>query len=166
MNPPGLSCQRIGQEPKLGRADFHVRPGMGLRWNSALASSAHFRGICLRAILVLVVLMVFHAVESVLSQPFRPRDISPDFSAVNRATGQPVHLSDFEGRVIVLIWLTRSCSVCAFKVSEMETEVQRFYGRFGFSCDVLSAVRNRRRIQSQGERHCLDVWEFLFALSG
>ena len=64
----------------------------------------------LRALItVLAVLMLGATARAAV---YKVGDPIENFSLVNRATGKPVQLTDFEGKIVVLDWFAWWCPYC------------------------------------------------------
>ncbi len=58
---------------------------------------------------------------------YRPGDIVEDFSLVNRATGQPMRLTDFEGRIVILDWFAWWCPFCQAAAPQLRSGIKDYY---------------------------------------
>ena len=54
-------------------------------------------------------------------------EVVRDFSVVDRATGRPLRLSDFAGRIIVLDFFAQWCGPCRPASADLERNVRQYY---------------------------------------
>lgn len=54
-----------------------------------------------------------------------------NFTAYNHATGAPVQLTDFAGKVVVLDYFAYWCGWCALDCPQTETDIQQYYAALG-----------------------------------
>lgn len=68
---------------------------------------------------------------SVLGQRYQPGDIVADFTLTDRATRQPLRLSDFEGQILFLEWFAWWCPFCQAAAPQVEAGIVRHYASLG-----------------------------------
>lgn len=69
--------------------------------------------------------------------------IARNFTLTNRATGQPLNLTDFAGKVLVLDFFAYWCGTCQSSSPDVETNIQEYYATrggnaFGVPVQVLA----------------------------
>jgi thiol-disulfide isomerase/thioredoxin/subtilisin-like proprotein convertase family protein len=63
--------------------------------------------------------------------------IARNFTLTNRATGQPLNLTDFAGQILVLDFFAYWCGPCRDAAPDVETNIQQYYAaRGGNACGV------------------------------
>lgn len=58
---------------------------------------------------------------------YRVGDVVENFSLVNRATGQPMQLTDFAGKIVVLEWFAWWCPFCQAAAPQVRDGVAKHY---------------------------------------
>ncbi len=64
------------------------------------------------------------------AQPFSTGEISPNFTLPNRS-GEPIQLTDFEGKIVVLDFFAFWCAPCSVSSPDIEERIQKHYERIG-----------------------------------
>ncbi|MDQ8180156.1 redoxin domain-containing protein [Pelagicoccus sp. SDUM812005] len=77
--------------------------------------------------LALFALIACSLAPAVSAQRYSLGDIVEDFSLVDRATNQPVSLSDFEGKIVFLEWFAYWCPFCQAAAEQIETGIVGYY---------------------------------------
>ena len=62
-----------------------------------------------------------------MAQRYAEGDIVENFTLINRATGEPVSLYDFEGKVIFLEWFAYWCPFCQAAAAEIGPNLIEYY---------------------------------------
>jgi thiol-disulfide isomerase/thioredoxin len=62
---------------------------------------------------------------------YRAGDTVQNFSLVNRATGNPVQLTDFGGKIVVLDWFAWWCPFCQAAAPQLYTGIDEWYATRG-----------------------------------
>jgi peroxiredoxin len=78
-------------------------------------------------------------------------DTVENFSLVNRATGQPMQLADFAGRIVVLEWFAWWCPFCQAAAPQVRDGVGLHYKSRGGNPDGLEVVHVGVNLQSGQE---------------
>jgi thiol-disulfide isomerase/thioredoxin len=63
--------------------------------------------------------------------PYQVGDLVENFSLVNRATGQPVQLTDFAGQIVLLDWFAWWCPFCQAAAPQLLTGIDEWYDSRG-----------------------------------
>lgn len=58
---------------------------------------------------------------------YKAGDIVEDFTLTDRATGMPVRLSDYSGKIVFLEWFAHWCPFCVAAAPQVETGVVQYY---------------------------------------
>ena len=74
--------------------------------------------------LALLALPVFRLEAATI---YRPGDIAENFGLVNRATRQPMRLSDFAGKIVVLDWFAWWCPFCQAAAPQLYSGIDQYY---------------------------------------
>ena len=82
---------------------------------------------------------------------YRAGDIVEDFTLVNRATGQPMRLSDFAGRIVVLDWFAWWCPFCQAAAPQLRSGVRDHYETRGGNPAGIPVVHVGVNLQSGQE---------------
>lgn len=89
------SVQRLGRKKAVPDFEKSVTPSRVRPWGTSLRVG----------LLALWIGLAGCVSKDILAQStYREGDIIEDFTLVNRATGEPLRLSDFEGNIIFLEW--------------------------------------------------------------
>ena len=81
----------------------------------------------LSSLLVALLLAGFLAPTTSAQQQYRVGDIVEDFELIDRATNQPVKLSELEGHIIFLEWFTWWCPFCRAAAAEIGPGIATYY---------------------------------------
>ncbi|MDB4385373.1 hypothetical protein N9Z12_04920 [Opitutaceae bacterium] len=81
----------------------------------------------LPSLLVTLLLAGFLAHTTFAQQQYRVGDIVEDFELIDRATNQPVKLSELEGNIIFLEWFAWWCPFCRAAAAEIGPDIATYY---------------------------------------
>ena len=71
-----------------------------------------------------------------------------DFTLTNRATGQPIRLSDYAGKIVLIEWFAHWCPFCRAAAPEIETEIVEYYQTRGGTAEGVPVVKLGVNIQA------------------
>ncbi|MBL9135757.1 MAG: redoxin domain-containing protein [Verrucomicrobiales bacterium] len=98
---------------------------------------------------------------------YRPGDVVDNFTLVNRATRQPVRLSDLEGKIVFLEWFAWWCPYCQAAAPQVEAGIVEWYTRRGGNpagIPVLHVAVNLQPGQEAQTQNFVDRAGFEFVL--
>jgi len=81
----------------------------------------------IRNSLPLFVGLFLHFSNGAHSAAYRVGDVVENFTLINRATGQPMALSDFAGKIVVLDWFAWWCPFCQAAAPQLLSGVHQHY---------------------------------------
>jgi len=118
---------------------------MGLGWNMAITPISQSK-INLRLVVVVagilsaIAIFIIYALVGASSAPATTNigDVAPDFSTIT-PTGEPIRLSDFRGKVVLLNFWATWCGPCRIEMPLFE----RLYAQTDQNNIVILAVNNR-----------------------
>jgi thiol-disulfide isomerase/thioredoxin len=82
---------------------------------------------------------------------YKPGDIAENFSLINRATRQPVQLSDFAGKIVVLDWFAWWCPFCQAAAPQLYSGIDEYYATEGGNPGGIPVVHVGVNLQSGQE---------------
>lgn len=82
---------------------------------------------------------------------YKPGDIADNFTLVNRATGQPMQLADFAGKIVVLDWFAWWCPFCQAAAPQLYSGVDQHYATRGGNPAGIPVVHVGVNLQSGQE---------------
>lgn len=82
---------------------------------------------------------------------YRVGDTVEDFSLVNRATGQPMRLSEFAGRIVVLDWFAWWCPFCQAAAPQLLSGIKDHYETRGGNPAGIPVIHVGVNLQSGQE---------------
>lgn len=89
--------------------------------------------------------------STAFSQRYVAGDIVENFSLIDRATGQPVSLSDFEGSIIFLEWFAYWCPFCQAAAEDIESGIVGYYENRGGNVNGVPVVHIGINLQGDAE---------------
>ncbi|MBK1879444.1 immunoglobulin domain-containing protein [Pelagicoccus mobilis] len=78
-----------------------------------------------------ILLCILSTSTSLWGQRYQVGDIVENFTLTNRATNEPVSLSDFEGKVVFLEWFAYWCPFCQAAAKQVKQGIVDHYGGGG-----------------------------------
>ena len=81
------------------------------------------------------------ASSSISAQIYKVGDVVSNFTYSDRATGQPVKLTDFEGKIVLIEWFAYWCPFCRAAAPEIEREVIQYYKSQGGTPEGVAVVK-------------------------
>ncbi|EDY82282.1 antioxidant, AhpC/TSA family [Verrucomicrobiia bacterium DG1235] len=78
-------------------------------------------------LLLTLLLSLFTLSPSLSAQRYVAGDIVENFTLTDRATGEPVSLSDFEGKIVFLEWFAYWCPFCQAAADQTESGIVSYY---------------------------------------
>lgn len=81
------------------------------------------------------------ASSSLSAQVYKVGDVVSNFAYTDRATGQPVTLTDFEGKIVLIEWFAYWCPFCRAAAPEIEREVIQHYKSQGGTPEGVAVVK-------------------------
>jgi thiol-disulfide isomerase/thioredoxin len=87
----------------------------------------------------------------VLGQRYQPGDVVQDFTLTDRATRQPLRLSDFEGKIVFLEWFAWWCPFCQAAAPQVEAGIVQHYASRGGNPAGIPVVHVAVNLQANQE---------------
>lgn len=91
------------------------------------------------------------AAVSAGAQQYSVGQVVTNFSLINRANGQPVQLTDFAGKIVVLDWFAWWCPFCQAAAPQLLTGIDQHYTPRGGNPDGIPVVHIGVNLQSSQE---------------
>jgi len=79
----------------------------------------------------LVMLSLAVLANTAHGQYYQPGDVVQNFSMINRATGLPMQLRDFAGKIILLDWFAWWCTYCQADAPALKSQIDDYYAARG-----------------------------------
>ncbi len=103
-----------------------------------------------------------------MAQRYAEGDIVENFTLINRATGEPVSLYDFEGKVIFLEWFAYWCPFCQAAAAEIGPNLIEYYESRGGNSDgveFMHVALNLQRNAENSTQSFIDFYRLPFVLN-
>lgn len=107
--------------------------------------------------------LVLAASAKASAQVYKLGDVVNNFSYVNRATGQPVNLTDYAGKIVVIEWFAYWCPFCRSAAPEIEREVIQYYKNRGGTAEGVPVVKLGCNVQPDTGGHKAQTDAFIAA---
>ena len=131
------------QKPAQDLRSLHPTPAKP----AAIASSQ--TASLLRLMAFVAVLWI--AAVSARAQQYSVGQVVTNFSLINRANGQPVQLTDFVGKIVVLDWFAWWCPYCQAAAPQLLTGIDQHYTPRGGNPDGIPVVHVGVNLQPSQE---------------
>ena len=101
--------------------------------------------------LILFGLALFHGAHLANAALYKVGDVVQNFSLINRDTGQPMQLSDFEGKIVLFDWFAWWCPFCQAAAPQLLSGIDDYYLARGGNAHGLPVVHVGVNLQPNQE---------------